>query len=71
MNNDTYQALLVYRAAQGNYQRLADEADKEKHGLYDKWCTVVRSCGGKGDAAIAALEEFEKLEVTGCLRSEK
>lgn len=63
MNNETYQALCVYRAAQSNYTRLQDEADREKYALYDKWCAVIRACKGNGHEAIAALEEFEKEEI--------
>jgi hypothetical protein len=59
MNNDTYQALLVYKVATSAIQKLQNEADDERALLYDKWSAVVRGCSGDGQKALEALREFE------------
>ncbi len=70
MNNDTYGAILAYKATEERWRRLQDEADEEKAKLYDQWSAVVWSCGGHGERALEALnsarkalEDFEKEQM--------
>jgi hypothetical protein len=63
MNNDTYQALVAYKAAASNYYQLADKAEKERWRLYDLWCHVIREFSGDGGMAVDALNELDKEQM--------